>query len=212
MFPVLARDPVLSEESLPVLNSFKNFLDQERRRARKRILWVLLGFTVAFSAVLVVVAWMTSERARGLEADISQSKARAERNRMDSEAQIQRLGQMASMTATQNVSQMRKDITRNILWAHSVIASNVSSELSGRDSEMERLREKLSAIEVDNAMLARQLDELGRRLSALEDQGRGALESMSVEPEQPGRTNTPAPVMINSAKFGRSFQLRMPRD
>ena len=217
--PVLARDPVLSEESLPVLNSFKNFLDQERRRGRKRMLWVLFGFTVAFSIVLAIIVWMNLERSRELKADIIQTGARTERVRADADAELKRLSEKAAATATQNVSQMRKDITRNILWAHSVISSNVSSELSGRDSEMERLKDKIATIEVENAMLSRQVTEFGKRLSALEDDARlNNMERENQFQDVVAATNKRSvaaketPVTINSAKYGRSFQLRMPQE
>jgi len=216
--PVLARDPVLSDDSLPVLNTFKNFLEQERRHARKRLLWVLLSFTMIFSGVLSVIVWLNGERSREIKSEIVQTNARAERSRLDSEAELKRLGENMSNTATQNVSQMRKDITRNILWAHSVLASNVSSELSGRDSETERLKEKISSIEIENAMLARQIEELGKRLNALESHDLGGMNRDVLDLEMLLKTNrtatlaSPTPVIINSAKYGRSFQLRMPQE
>jgi len=216
--PVLAHDPALNEESLPVLNSFKNFLDQERRRTRKRLLWVLLGFTMVFSGVVVVIVWQNSESAQEIKADIAKTSNLAKQSRLETQAEIQRLGEQASVTATQNVSQMRKDIARNIVWAHSVIASNVSSELSGRDSEAERLKEKISSIEIENAMLSRRVVELGLRVSALEDRDRVSADLEAQAQESFPRTNTPsasakpAPVIINSPKYGRSFQLRMPQE
>lgn len=215
--PVLARDPSLTEESLPVLNSFKKFLDEERQRGRKRMLWGLLGFTVVFSSVLAVIVWMNSERARELKNDIVQTKALSEQTRLASDAELKRLAEQTSQAATQNVSQLRKDITRNILWAHSMIASNMNSELTGRDGELERLKEKLSEVEIENAMLARQVAELGDRLKVLEEARDGRdLAAADGQPRDAvsagGQARPAAPMTINSAKFNRSFQLRMPQE
>lgn len=223
--PVLAVDPALNEESLPVLNSFKKFLDQERQRARKRMLWVLLGFTLVFSGVLAVIVWMNSERARSLKDDIGRTQAQAERSRQEASQELHRLSEKSTMLATQNVATMRRDLTRNILWAHSVISSNLSSELSDRDSTVERLKEKVSSLEIENAMLSRQMGELDLRLKTLEDNVKEGAEQAALEARirqqestatvtnkaqpAPGKTT---PVLINSAKFGRSFQLRMPQE
>lgn len=225
--PVLAGDPALDEDSLPVLNSFKKFLDQERRRARKRILWVLMGFTVAFSGVLVLIVWLNGERVNALKTDILQEKAVAEKTRQEASAEIRKVAEGAAMSATQNATAMRKDITRNILWAHSVISSNLSSELSGRDGEIDQLRTKVDALEIENTMLTKQINELSRRMKAIESDYRDFLERPAQESQlrdleaaaAAELTNPPsasvrsgAPLTINSARFGRVMQLQVPKD
>lgn len=226
--PVLASDPSLDEDSLPVLNSFKKFLDHERRRARKRILWTLLAFTAAFSAVLAAIVWLNTEHVAALKSDIQLEQAVSEKSRKEASSEIRKVSEAAAQSATQNATAMRKDITRNILWAHSVISSNLSSELSGRDTEISELKDKIAALELDNTMLAKQLNELGRRLKAVEDDYRDFLERPPLEadfrdvkaPVAPESLNLPAanavrvtsPLMINSPRLGRTLQLQVPKD
>lgn len=226
--PVLASDPSLDEDSLPVLNSFKKFLDHERRRARKRIMWTLLAFTAAFSAVLAAIVWLNTEHVSALETDIRTEQAAAVKARNQTSAEIRKLSETTAQSATQSANAMRKDITRNILWAHSVISSNLSSELSGRDTEIGELKDKIAALELDNTMLAKQLNELGRRLRAVEDDYRDFLERPPREadfrdaqaPVAPESLNLPAtnavrvtsPLTINSARLGRTLQLQVPKD
>lgn len=219
--PARASDPALTEESLPVLNSFKKFLDQERRRSRQRMLWILFGFSIIIAGVLAIIVRVSDERARALESDIVQAKAKAEQARAETGQELRQMGEKASIMAAQNASQMRKDITRNILWAHSMISSNVNSEFSGRDNDIERLKDKVSSLEIENAMVSRKVMELEQRLKELEDVRDKAemavLEGQMREQDAIATSNRPAaagmaPVLINSAKFGRSFQLRVPQE
>jgi hypothetical protein len=227
--PVLAGDPALSEDSLPILNSFKKFLGEERRRARKRNLWLTLGFTVAFSGVLAAIVWMNSERISAINSDVLEQKSRAEKSRQEATSAIKKVADGAAQASVQTATTMRKDITRNILWAHSALSSNLTSELSGRDVEIDQLKDKVSALEIDNTMLTKQLNELGRRVKAVEADYRDFMERPMQDSQlrdleaqsaaEEGATNpfpaairAPSPLTINSAKFGRQFQLQMPKD
>ena len=222
--PALAGDPSLNEESLPVLNSFRKFLDHERRRARKRTLWILLGFTVAFSGVLAVIVWMNSESVSQLSTDIGRANERAERARKSAEEEIRKMEAKAASSAEENAATVRKDVTRNILWAHSVISSNVASKIEGRDEELERLKEKLSSLEIENTLLTRQVNELGRRMRAVEADYQDYLERPLLESQlrdqeiKDAATNHSAsfdrvaPLTINSVRFGRSMQLQVPKE
>jgi len=220
--PVRAGDPALNEESLPVLNSFKKFLDQERQRSRKRMIWILAGFSVVVFGVLGIIVVTSQERANALEADILNTRFKAEQARAEAGQEIKQLGEKTTLMATQNANQMRKDITRNVLWAHSVISSNMNVELSGRDSDFDRLKDKLSSLEIENAMVSRKVMELEQRLAELERVREkseiGILENQIRDQDAITATNRAVsgskttPVMINSAKFGRSFQLRIPQE
>lgn len=225
--PVLAGDPSINEESLPVLNSFKQFLEQERRRGRKRFIWGLLGFTVVFSCVLGGIVWMNKEQDQALKADIQQTSTLLERTRKDAEAELKKVSDKtdkAAQSLAKNAASVRSDITRNILWAHSTLASNINSELNGRDTEIERLKEKVSTLEVDNTLLARQVDELARRLKGIETDfqdymERSISESIKVDVKTPVGASSNvvsaagiSPLTINSAKFGRSMQMRVPNE
>lgn len=224
--PVLAGDPALSEESLPVLNSFKQFLDQERQRGRKRFIWGLLGFAVVFSCVLAVIVWMNGKRVHELKTDIQQTSTRLDRSQQESEAELKRVADKAAQSVVKNTAAIRSDITRNILWAHSALASNMSTELTGRDSEIERLKEKVSTLEVDNTLLTRQVSELVQRVKIIEmdylDNIERPMRNEGLSPEADGAARAitsavpavggDAPLTINSARFGRSMQMRVPKE
>jgi hypothetical protein len=223
--PVLAADPALNEDSLPVLNSFKQFLDQERRRGRKRFMWGLLGFTVAFSGVLAVIVWMNSERVHALKADIQQTSTRFDRSQQEAKAELKREAEKASQSVVKNTASIRSDITRNILWAHSTLASNMTTELTGRDDEIARLKEKVSTLEVDNTLLTRQVAELLQRVQIIETDyldnlERPLFDGRSSEAVIAGRAASnvpptdvrPAPLTINSARYGRSMQMQVPKE
>ncbi len=227
--PVLAGDPSLNEESLPVLNSFKQFLEQERRRGRKRFIWGLLGVTVVFSCVLAVIVKINFERARALKADIQLTSSRLDRSQQATDGALKKVADKADQSAAQaiakNAATIRSDITRNILWAHSTLASNMTTELTDRDSEIARLKEKVSSLEVDNTMLARQVSELVQRVKVIEMDYLNYMEHASIE-GQVAETNEAvlsmtnvapavgraAPLTINSPRFGRPMQMRVPKE
>ncbi len=224
--PVLAGDPSLKEESLPVLNSFKQFLEQERRRGRKRLMWGLLGFTVAFSGVLVILIQMNREQELALKTDIQRTSTRLDRSQQMAEAELKKVADKAAQSVANQAATIRTDITRNILWAHSALASNMNSELNGRDGEIERLKEKVSTLEVDNTMLARKVAELVQRVKIIEQDYLDNIERSLTESQismMPEMVAVPAtnlaPVverspslMINSAKYGRTMQMRVPKE
>ena len=215
--PVLAGDPSLNEESLPVLNSFKQFLDQERRRGRKRFIWGLTGFTVVLACVLAVLVWLNSQRVHALSADIQDTSTRIERTKQESALELKKVAETTAQAVAKNVTTMRSDITRNILWAHSALASNMTTELGDRDREIVRFKEKVSTLEIDNSMLTRQIAELGQRVKTIEAEYLDFLERTPVDTEVSAVTNAPPvsrsnPLTINSSKYGRSVQLRVPKE
>ncbi len=229
--PALSRDPALNQDSLPVLNSFKKFLDDERRQSRRRILWMTLGLTVAFSGALAGIVWLNNESVEGVRNNIIREQVKSEKARQaaaaTAAAAIRRVEAQAAQATAQTASTMRKDITRNILWAHSVISSNVNTELSDRDGEVDRLKEKISTLEVENTMLTRKLDELARRVKSVEDDYRDFLERPILESQlleqdvedAAAATNVitdlppqASPLTINSGHFGRRVRLQVPKD
>jgi len=226
--PVLAGDPSLNEESLPVLNSFKQFLEQERRRGRKRFVWGLLGITVAFSCVLAVIVKMNIDRAHALKADIQQTSTRLDRSQQVTDDELKKVADKAAQSAqtmAKNAATIRSDITRNILWAHSVLASNMTTEFTDRDSEIMRLKDKVSTLEVDNTMLTRQVAELVQRVQIIEtdyfdNNNRLQVNSQNPDSNEVGRAisnaipanGRSAPLTINSPRFGRPMQMRVPKE
>ncbi len=214
--PMLARDATLSEESLPVLNTFRKFLEAERRRARRRVIWVSVAFGAAFMAVVGVVAWAGRERIAALKDEMIAANARTEDSRRKAEADIRKVAESATETA----SSLKMDLRRNVLSSHSILSSNLNTRLMGRDGEVEQLKEKLSSLEIENAMLSSQLKELADTSKQLQENYEAWIQSASArEPaEQPlagPATGTVAeattlPLLISSPGHGRAVKLRVP--
>ena len=205
--PMLADDPSLSDESLPVLNTFRRFLDVERRRARRRAIWVSLAFGVAFMIVLGGIAWAGRDRIRELRAEIIAANSRLDETKQKTDVEIAR--------AQAAASSLKQDLRKGLWTSHSMLSSNMTTQLEGRDAEFEQLKDKLSAMEIENAMLVGKLKDLADATKQLQDDYAAVVTSAPVS--QPVETNEAVvespkalPLMINSPGYGRPMQLRVP--
>lgn len=154
--PVLAGDPSLSEESLPVLNAFRKFIDAERRRARVRLMWLSLAFSVLLAGVLATVLYLVRSRADELQTDIQGARRQVTEVRSNTDAELKRMAEAAARLTT--------DINRGFRVAH----SNVASQIGTRDAEIEKLKETISTLEIDNAMLVGRLKDVLDRTEQLQ--------------------------------------------
>ncbi len=152
--PVLASDAALSEDSMPVLSAFREFLELERRRSRVRLMWISLLFAVLFASSVAVLLWMGHERVRELKADIGAANEIVEASRVDANAEIKKL----SATAQQSIEAMKQDLNRSVSSAQVALGSNITVGLKNQDAELDLLKEKLSALEIENAMLVGRLN------------------------------------------------------
>lgn len=221
--PVLASDAALSDESLPVLNTFKKFLEAERRRARRRVVWVSLSLALGFAVALVLLVRVGRERIGDLRRDIGLANTQLKDARTEANEELRRLStqtetqirRVAESSASQN-----QDIWRNVVSAQSLLSSNLSSRLGGRDAELDQLREKVSALEIENAMLAGKLKELTDTTSELQENYAAlmAREAAVRPPSKAIQETVPEtsvdsrnlPLLINSPGYGRPVQLRVP--
>jgi hypothetical protein len=154
--PVLAGDPSLSEESLPVLNAFRKFIDAERRRARIRLMWLSLAFSVLLACVLATVLYLVHSRADELQTDIQGARRQVTEVRSNTDAELKRMADAAARLTT--------DINRGFRVAH----SNVASQIGTRDAEIDKLKETISTLEIDNAVLVGRLKEILDRTEQLQ--------------------------------------------
>lgn len=227
--PVLASEARLTEDSLPVLNAFREFLEQERRRTRARILWVSLSFAVLFAATVTTVMWMGRERLSELRNDLGSTSRRVDERIQAASAEMQRASEVAGRTA----SILKRDMNSTLTMAQSTMASNLNAEMKSRDVEIDLLKEKLSSLEIENAVLVGRLREATRSMEARAEGMREetvapeeqTAEAESGEPE-PGvekgvASSRPAtndamaeflapPIVIQTPAYNRPVRFKMP--
>jgi hypothetical protein len=227
--PMLASDVALSEDSMPVLSAFREFLDQERRRTRARILWISLLFVVLFSASAAVLVWMGREHIQELRADIGTANRKVEASRERADAEIRKISERANQSATV----LKRDLNSSMTQAQSVLASNLNTKLQRSDAEMDLLKDKLSALEIENAVLVGRLREALERAEALqleemhaeteaemdalavEDQAKAGTvateeEIPAVVEMMPASDSDRDPIVIQSPSYNRAFRLKVP--
>ncbi len=167
--PVLAGSPALSEESLPVLNAFRQYLDTERRRARIRLVWAAFTFAVLLVAVLSAVLYLGRARADQLTAEIQAARKQAEGVRTSADAGLR---------------EAADSLKRDIAFGLQAARSNAASEIGTRDVEIDKLKDTISSLEVENAMLMGKLRDVAQRTEQLQ----GIYQA-----QEAGASDAPAP-------------------
>ncbi len=219
--PVLASDMALSEDSMPVLNAFREYLDQERRRARARILWLSLLFASLFAGTVAVLLWMDRERVQEMRADLGTANKMMEASRENANAEIKKL----SETANRSVEALKQDLSSSMSMAQLEMGSNLNARLQNRDAELELLKEKLSALEIENAVLLGRLreeadrqnerpavnvemerDEVVEAPPVIEDVVGGLVESNTVVLPPIDKE----PIVIQKPSYNRQVRMKMP--
>ena len=215
--PILTSDAALSEDSMPVLNAFREFLDQERRRTRARILWISLLFAVLFAASVAAILWLGRERLQELRADIGVANRKVDASRERASDEIKKI----SETATRSVTAMKRDMS----MAQSAIVSNLNDKLQNRDVETELLKEKLSNLEIENAMLIGRMRDSADRAEArqateeaADADGAEMLDPMddnigvvTDETNDVVQSKDMAPIVIQTPSYNRPVRLKVPR-
>lgn len=211
--PVLASDANLTEEALPVLNTFKKFLEAERRRARRRVLWASLALGSAFLVILGTLAWVGRDRLAELSRALGAADSEARASRMATESELRKVSQSAAS--------LKQDLWRTVSSSQSLLSSNLDTKLSGREADVEQLKEKLSALEIENAMLIGRLKELADTTSRLQESydalsargdtaraAAGQTTNASAMGDTSGLRNLP--LLIETPGYGRPVNLRVP--
>jgi hypothetical protein len=155
--------------------------------------------------VLAVVVWVGRERIKQLSHALGTAQQEMEESKRQTESDLARVNRSAVAQA----ATVQQDLRRGLLVSHQVLASNMTVQLENRDVEVDRLKEKLSALEIENAMLVGQLKELAETTRQLQESLVAAPESAPA-PVEPVVTNRPPPMLINSPGYGRPVQLRIP--
>ena len=220
--PALADDPSLSSESLPVLNAFRKFLDAERRRARQRILWTTLIFAVVLAGALAAIVYLGRSHVDELKSDIrfaNQNTAEFKKELADQAVADAEFKKRMADTA----SGLKHDVGRSFVAAQ----SNLTSQMSARDAEIERMRDTISSLQIENAMLVGQVKDVIKKTEQMQAEASPAAtaeaEPAATEPAvpaappelEPEPTNSlPEPRADAPVVFGRpggkAIQFRLP--
>lgn len=202
--PALADDPALSAESLPVLNAFKRFLEAERRRARRRLLVLTALFVLLLGSVLLAFLYLGRTHVERLDAALKAEREKVARVQDTTDSKLKNV--VAEVKQAADVaSGLRRDLTNTVLLTR----SNLTAQLDSRDGELERLKDVVAALQIENATLA-------NTLNALSTPAPVAL-PMPVE-ETPvlgpvaaeGTQGVSRPVMIKTSKSGNTVPFRLP--
>ena len=139
-----AGDAALSAESLPVLNAFREFLEAERRRARRQVMaWgvVILLFVVGALAGGYVVARRFMDR---VHTDLALAREQNEKVRTEAVAKIENVAQMAGQLNA-GIAEQRKVVEQG--------QHELKTRITTQSDDLKFLRESLQSLEVENALL-----------------------------------------------------------
>lgn len=130
------------DEDMPVLNAFRQFLDQERRRARRQMIGLIALFSVLLLGLAGAGGWYVRTLLRRMGDDLETTKIRQEEARLATVSNLQTV-------ATTAIS-LKKDVidTRKA----SVQLREKVQEQSG---ELGKLLDTITTLEIQNSKLQR---------------------------------------------------------
>ncbi len=211
---IRSGDEALDEDSLPVLNAFRQFLDAERRRAKRQMLLLIAGFVVVLASLAGGGGWYIWHVLRRVETGMESDKVRSEEDRLVVISNLQNVAR-AAVTLKKDVLDTRKT---------SAVLQDQVAEQSG---ELSKLLDTITTLEIQNSKLQRSM----RKLDVVREGGafRPALEpAMPAEPPAlgvdsgvagalpPPAVSTlppvdPAPVSGSPMPGGVPFRMALPR-
>jgi len=155
-------------DSLPVLEAFQEFLDAERRRARKRML-ILTGVFAVFLVAVVGGGVVAVRRTfSGVERDFDSLKdkadAFAERTSENNKATKAALGRLHT-----KLSDMRSSFATE---QGSIVASqsNVETKVTEYEEQVTELQQMLDGIESENASMKTELADMSAKWPAISEE------------------------------------------
>jgi hypothetical protein len=170
---IRSGDEELDEDSLPVLNAFRQFLEAERRRAKRQMLLLIAGFTVVLAVLAGGGGWYVWTTLRRVETGLESDKVRSEEDRLAVISNLQNVAR-AAVTLKKDVLDTRKT---------SAILQDRVVEQSG---ELTRLLDTITTLEIQNSKLQRSM----KKLDVARDE---AAFQPALEPAAPAEPPPPGP-------------------
>jgi len=135
-------------ESLPVLEAFQNFLDQERQKTRKRIMAVSIVFLILIAvaggaavAAGLLLAGQMKKDVQGMQDQVTAVRTEAQKVQADM--------QNALVAFTAKTDELREEMTK----AQTSEDSELTAKLSAYSDELAKLSATLQAVEEENSLL-----------------------------------------------------------
>lgn len=139
---IRAGDEALEEDDLPVLNAFRQFLEAERKRARRQLVRLMVLFSIAVLAALAGGVYVVRDWMRQVARGVENEKSRTESIRSESFSNIQTVAR-AAVTLKRDVMEGAKK------------SAAVEADLERQRAELARLMDTIVTLEIENAMLQR---------------------------------------------------------
>jgi len=160
-------------ESLPVLEAFQGFLEQERQKTRKRIMAVSIVFLILIAvagaaAVMagLLLAGQMKKDVQGMQDQVTAVRTEAQKYQADV--------QNALVTFTAKTDELRAEMTK----AQASEGSELTAQISAYNEELAKLRTTLQAVEEENSLLKGDLVSLKTGFPAFSNDMRRVIQEL----------------------------------
>ena len=145
------RALVAKQESLPVLEAFHEFLENERRRTRARIIVISSVFVLILICVVGVGALVGLGLYRQMKADYSDIQGELARVRLEAESSKKEAASLLERIGSES-GELRNALDRD-RQAMLASSSALASRIENYDDELDSLKELVSMLETENTFL-----------------------------------------------------------
>ena len=208
--PVLASDPSVSGESLPVLNTFRKFLADERRRARHRLTMVAVVFAVLLIVILTALIWAGRDRLQNMREELSrkqeQLQAGLKEGLREHEGQILEKNRQLTDDKVNQVAAATLRYGAALTNQTAKTQYEMRQDLDAQGMDLGRAKDTVSKLQIENADLGRQLQELRFRTEYLTDM-LSNLVTRSAVPMSPLATMDSGTMQVTNANHTLRFRV-----
>ncbi|MFO7534180.1 MAG: hypothetical protein R6X19_00590 [Kiritimatiellia bacterium] len=128
------------EESMPVLNAFRQFLEAERRRSRRQLIALVCVFSALVAALLGSGGWYLKTRLARLESGIESDKIRSQEDLLASVSNMQSVAR-AAVSLKKDVVDTRK------------LSAVLNEKVAEQSGELSKLIDTITTLEIQNSLL-----------------------------------------------------------